>query len=480
MRRAAAVVALGIFATFFGVLTAAKPLPALAVAGAGLMVLVGVLTMQAVRSRRPLVQHPDAPSVVPFLLFCYVFPLFLMSRAYSLIGHDPIYLPDVLAVTAAGFALFRAKWRHLGLYALVAGAIGVLMLHAVYVGHEARYPFATKGLVLVVYPLIAVPIAGWVSQRADIERLLSVLPRFIFPLIPVGMVLVHGHHLVPLAYGLEYGCAGSFVVSRGIPGRKLLAVSFIVGAGLLISFSAERGVEITILLSVAAAWIAGLRLYRLSRRSILALCCGALVALFAAAIVDGIIVVPANIPVLSHVAVRASGQQSSASGDVKVRFLIWDYALSTAWNDNPLLGVGAYHPINVVYGTFNVSKKDSVGTHDSYIGYTFYAGYPEGALVVLVFCWGLVRLWRVRRRSPYAPAVFGSLVAVIVTATTNVAFEVTYVGGPSWLILGLAFGLSAKLLDQPDPDPYLAASSELDGQDRDLATHGPATDGPGS
>ena len=466
--------ALGVFATFGGILTASKPLPALAVAGAGLVILVGVLTMQNIRARRLPSRQPDVPSVVPFLLFCYVFPLFLLSRAYSLVGHNPIYVPDVLAVMAAGFALFRAKWRHLGLFALVAGLIGLLMLHAVYIGHAAHYPSATKGLVLVVYPLIAVPIAGWVSARADIERLLSMLPRFIFPLIPIGMVLVHRHHLVPLAYGLEYGCAGSFAISRGIPGRKLLAVSFLVGAGLLISFSAERGVEITILLSVTAAWIAGLRVHRMSRRSVVALCGAALVALFAVSVIDGIVVVPSNIPILSHVAERAaSGQQSKASGDIKVRFLIWDYALSTTWNDNPLLGVGAYHPINVVYGSFNVGKKDSVGTHDSYIGYTFYAGYPEGALVVFVFCWGLVRLWRVRRRSPYAPAVFGSLVAVIVTATTNVAFEVTYVGGPSWLILGLAFGLSAKLMDQPDPDRSLPAMSDLDADEGELmaSTH---------
>jgi hypothetical protein len=100
--------------------------------------------------------------------------------------------------------------------------------------------------------------------------------------------------------------------------------------------------------------------------------------------------------------------------------------------------------------------------HDSFVGYTFYAGYPEGLLVVFVWFWGVVRLWRVRRRSPYAPAVLGCVVAAILTAATNVSFEVTYMGGPSWLILGLAFGLSAKLMDETSPPSSLTSSSDLD------------------
>jgi hypothetical protein len=440
----------GILAALAGILTAWKPLPAVAVAGGGLVILLAALTMQALRSRRSS-ESLHVRSIVPFLLLCYVLPMFMLSRIYSLVGFKPLYLPDVLAILAAGIALFRAQWRHLGVYALVSGLIAVLMLHATYVGHEHGYPSALKGLVMVIYPLIAVPIAGWLAQRADLERLLSVLPRFVFVLIPIGMVIAHDHRIVPEAYGLEYACAGSFAVVPGILGRKLLALSFLVGTVLLISYSAKRGVEITIGLSVAAAWFAARRPRAASRATGIVLAAGALVVVLAFSVVEGIIVVPPNIPLLSHIAKRASDQQKAAAGDVVVRRLIWSYALSTTWNEDPLLGVGAYHPIEVERGSFNAAANDATGVHDSYIGYTFYAGYPEGLLVIFVFVWGVVRLWRVRRRSPYAPAVLGCLLGAVLTATTNVALELTYIGGPSWLILGLAFGLSAELMDRPDP-----------------------------
>jgi hypothetical protein len=457
-----------------GILTASKPLSALALAGLGLAILVGILTANAV-SARVAPERQNAPSVVPFLLLCYALPMFVFNRLFALVGHSPYFLPDFLAVAAGGIGLFRARWRHLGLFAIVAGLIGVLMLHATYVGHHHGYPSATKGLVMVVYPVIAIPIAGWVAGRADIERLLAVLPRFVFPLVPIGMILAHHHHLVPSAYGLAYGCAGAFLIVPGIPNRKVLLVSYLIGAGLLISYSAERGVELTLLFSVATAWLATKRLRRLSMKTMMALAATGLVAIFAFSMFEGIIVIPSNVPFLSHIQERVSDKQRKASGDVTLRKLIWTYALATTWNEDPLLGVGAYHPISVSFGTADVTANDAVGTHNSFVGYTFYAGYPEGALVILVYAWGVLRLWRVRRRSIYAPAVLGSLVGVIVTAATNVAFELTYIGGPSWLILGLAFGLSAKLLDQPDPSPWSVSSSELDDGHRELVAHGQTT-----
>lgn len=461
-----------------GTVTAWKPIYGVGVAGAGFVILLAVLTNRTVRVYRPPPQSTTnaVRSVVPFLLLCYVLPMFTFSRQYSLVGHDPIYLPDVLAVVIASVAVFRARWRYLGLYALVCGLIALLMLHAVYVGHERHYPTAIKGFVLVLYPLVSVPVAGWVSQRADIMKLLSALPRYILPLIPVGMVIlkVFGHRPVPGAYGLYYACAGAFVVVRGIPGRKLLAASLILGVALLISFTAKRGVEITLLLSIPVAWIASKRAHELSKLTIVALASGALVALFALTIVDQIIVLPPGIPLLSHIADRASSATTAATNNVTIRKEFWAYALSTTWNEDPLLGVGAYHPIDVDFHNNNIAAKNATGVHDSFIGYTFYAGYPEGVLVVFVYLWGIIRLWRVRRRSLYACAVLGCLVGAIVTALTNVAFELTYIGGPSWLILGLAFGLSAKLMDELDPDDPRSAKSvpDTDALEPALATHG--------
>ncbi|MGA2211002.1 MAG: hypothetical protein ABSH30_15355 [Acidimicrobiales bacterium] len=433
------------------------PKPAIEGAGAIFALLVTALVVRDYYLRRKPRIRTDPPSVLPALLFCYAMPLFLLSRAYAVIGANPLYLPDVLAMICAGIALSRARWRHLEVFAVTCALIAVLMAHAVLVGREHHYPDAIKGLVLVVYPVLCVPIAAWASQRNDLERLLSYFPRVILPLIPLGLIITHGHHLIPSAYGLELGIAGAFAVVPRMPNRKLLAVTFLVGSLLLIAFSAKRGVTLTLLLSVAAAWIATRRLHNLSKRVMVALAAGVLIALMGTAVVAGIITVPTSVPILGRLAERASSNTTSASNNVTLRELMWNYALTTTLNNDPLLGVGAYHPIQVTLGNNNIAKHLSSGVHNSFIGYTFYAGYPEGLLVSGVFAWGLLRLWKVRRRSIYAPAMFGAIVSVIATALTNVSFEVTYMGGPSWLALGVAFGLSAKLMDVPDPELPVAA-----------------------
>jgi len=62
--------------------------------------------------------------------------------------------------------------------------------------------------------------------------------------------------------------------------------------------------------------------------------------------------------------------------------------------------------------------------------------YPAALLVTFAFLLGLTRTWILRRRSTYAPGLFGALATVVTTAMTNVAFETTYIGGPSWIVLG--------------------------------------------
>jgi O-antigen ligase len=461
-----------VVAVFAGAATAAAPLPAVGVAGGLLGLLIVLLIVRGVLERRTAHPRTDPPSILPTLLLCYLLPLFLLSRTYSLIGKNPIYLPDVLAMICAGIALGRARWRHLEIFAISCALIAVLMAHAVLVGREHHYSDAVKGLVLVLYPALAVPIAGWASQRIDLERLMSVLPRLVLPLIPIGLVVLD-HHLVPSAFGLELGIAGAFAAVRGMPNRKILTLSFLAGGVILVAFSAKRGVTLTIFCSVVAAWIASTRLSRLSKRTIIGLALAILVSVFAAAVIDQIIVVPPSIPIVGRLAERASGGTKAASNNVTLRKLMWGYALTTTWDDDPLLGVGAYHPIEVTIGTNNIAKHLSSGVHNSFVGYTFYAGYPEGFLVVGVFAWGFLRLWRVRKRSIYAPAMFGALVAVVLTAATNVSFEVTYMGGPSWLALGLAYGLSAKLMDVPDPGS--SADEMEDDGDAELAL---SADGP--
>jgi hypothetical protein len=452
-----------VLAILIGAATARDPVPALAVAGALLVLLFVGLIARTVIERRSPTPRTDPPSFVPLLLFCYLLPMFMLSRTYSLVGANPIYVPDVLCIVIAGLALGRARWRHLGWFSVACAVIALLMAQAVYVGREHHYPDAIKGLVLVLYPMVAVPVAGWLSQRIDLERLLSLLPRVILPAITVGLIITSGRHQIPSAYGLELGMAGAFAVVSGMPGRKLLALSFVVGSVTLLALSAKRGVALTLFLSCAAAWVASRRLHLLSRKTMIALCAGLLAATLGVCVVAGIVAVPTSWPVLGRLAERASGQQASAASNVTLRELMWSYALTTTLNNDPLLGVGAYHPIEVELRNNNVANNLASGVHNSFIGYTFYAGFPEGFLVVGVFGFGVIRLWRVRRRSIYAPAVLGAVVSAIVTALTNVSFEVTYMGGPSWLVLGLAFGLSAKLMDMPDRDESIASlDTDLD------------------
>ncbi|MGC9963752.1 MAG: hypothetical protein ABSE47_17940, partial [Acidimicrobiales bacterium] len=304
VRRPASFLLFAIAAVFAGAATAAAPVPAVGVAGGLLGLLVVSLIVRGVSARRLPKVRTDPPSVLPSLLLLYVLPLFMLSRTYALVGKNPIYLPDLLATICAAIALGRAKWRHLEVFAVVGVLIGVLMMHGVLVGREHHYPDAIKGLVLALYPILAVPIAGWASQRIDLERLLSVLPRLVLPTIPLGLLVLHGHHLIPSAFGLELGIAGAFAAVSGMPSRKLLAVSFVLGTVLLIAFSAKRGVTLTVLCSVAAAWVASKRLSQLSRMTMVGIAIGLLAAVFAAAVVDQVIVVPSSVPIIGRLAER--------------------------------------------------------------------------------------------------------------------------------------------------------------------------------
>ncbi|MBV8989547.1 MAG: O-antigen ligase family protein, partial [Solirubrobacterales bacterium] len=176
----------------------------------------------------------------------------------------------------------------------------------------------------------------------------------------------------------------------------------------------------------------------------LALFAGLTVVLVVALAVSFGAINPTRVPVAGRVVVRATDTTGSAANNVGLRRAMWAYALRTTYSENPLLGVGAYHPIEVTYFENDLSQDVASGVHNSFVGYAFYAGFPAGLLVVALFAIGLWRSWRLRGVSDYAPALFGALVAVVCTALTNVALETTYIGGPSWLVLAAAIGLAAS------------------------------------
>ena len=429
-----------------GAATAWKPLPALLLTlflTLGLVLVIVLLKGGRTRSKATGLQS----RFIPVLLFLYLFPLMSLGKVYASIGVNPIYLPDILLSIAAVFAAFQARWRHIAIFTLCCVAVSVLSLHAVVVGSENHYAGATKGLVLALYPLLAGPLAGWLSSRSDLDQLLASFSKYVLPWIPLGLVLTYGSALVPSSYGLYLGCAGAFAAVAGVPRRRLIGISFAFGGVLLIVLSAKRGVALTMMGAFGVAWIAQRRVRSFGAKEVIKLVIVALVGVLSVSAFLGFIRL-GNVPGLGTFISRASGQSLSASNNVAVREQIWAYALSTSLHEDALFGVGAYHPILVDFDGNNFADQPLVGVHDSFIGYTFYAGYPAGILVASLFLGGVIRLWRVRHRNLYVPALLGCLVAAIITALTNVALEVTYIGGLSWLILAAAFGVSARCLDE--------------------------------
>jgi O-antigen ligase len=414
--------------------------------GIGIVVALAAATL-VLCSPRARARAAQRDTLILVALASYLCPLFMLGRVFALVGHNPVYAPDVLLLGAAALMLplSRGALRKLAPLPLFCVLVALLALHAVYVGVHHGYPTALKGIVLAFYPLVAVVIAAWFGSTGQAERLLSFLPRYVLPLVPLGlaMVVVTGGSEIPASYGLYLGIAAAFAASPRVPRRRLLALTTVLGAGLLVAISAKRGAAITVLLAPAAAWLAASR-YRSRLRSVLTVCSGLAAVTLVALVVSLGVISLTHLPVAGAVVARATGQSVSATDNVGLREAMWSYALHTTYSQNPLLGVGAYHPIEVTYAGNDISLAVASGVHNSFVGYAFYAGLPAGLLVAMTFLIALWRTWRIRWLSDYAPAMFGSLVAVVLTALTNVAFETTYIGGPSWVILACAAGLAAS------------------------------------
>jgi hypothetical protein len=383
-------------------------------------------------------------------LVAYLVPLLALGKIYATVGSSPIYLPDVLIVVAALFMLPLVRLRLTSPFPSVCLLIALLALHSVYVGYHNGYLDATKGAVLALYPLIALVVAGWLANQRNAEQLLSGLPKYVLPLAPVGLAILFaaGASVTAAAAGLYLGAAGAFAIVPGMPRRRWLGAGFVIGTVLLVGFNAKRGPALAIVLAVFVAWVASGQ-FRSARSSITLPALGAVVIAMVLAASLGILA-PSKIPVAGPLISRTIATNSvsannsidaAAANNVGIRRAIWSYALH-ATNADPLFGLGAYHPIEVDYLGNNLVHQPGIGTHNSFVGYAFYAGYPAAALVALVFIIGLIRMWRLRRASIYAAALLGSIVAVIMTALTNVALETTYIGGPSWLVLAAAIGLA--------------------------------------
>jgi hypothetical protein len=414
-------------------------------AAIGAVVVVSALAVVLLWPRAE--QTTSRGRLVSVLLILYLVPLLTLGRAFAVLGRNPVYAPDVLIILAALLMLPKVRLRDLAPFPLLCGLIGLLALHAVYVGTHNGYPAATKGFILVVYPILTIVVAGWLTSLPDLSRPLSLLPRYVLPVIPIGLALAIAAHaiVVPASYGLYLAVGAAFAATPGTPRRRLVALSVVVGFGLLTAHSAERGPALTISLAALGAWLAGSRLRSISGTGLTVIAVLSVLVVAAFAVSVGV-VSPTRVPVVGHLVARATASgDTAAANNVGIRKAMWAYALHTTYTQDPLLGVGAFHPVNLTYFGNNLALDPGTGVHNSFVGYTFYAGIPAGLLLILVFALALWRMWRIREAHPLAPVLFGALVGVVVTALTNVALETTYIGGPSWLILAAAIALSSRI-----------------------------------
>jgi O-antigen ligase len=192
---------------------------------------------------------------------------------------------------------------------------------------------------------------------------------------------------------------------------------------------------------------------------------------------------PSDLPVVGGLVNRMQASEndadSEAANNVELRYVMWRTALDVARSE-PLLGAGAGRPIEVVFQGAELDKAAS-GPHNSFVGYIYYLGWLAGTAFALLIVATLWRTWRARSH-PVASAWFGATVGVCCIAFTNVAFETTYIGLPSWLVVACAFALvgvprtavpagdtgSAPLTRQSSPDIALAPA--LSGTGPSVAT----------
>ncbi|MET8953635.1 O-antigen ligase family protein [Streptomyces sp. NPDC004129] len=372
-------------------------------------------------------------------------PLFLLCRTYATVGVAPFYALDVLAA----FALLATlhQWgprvfseKRLRWFRAAAVGLAVMTCQAVYRGMASGYPEALKGLILGFYPVLGWCAATWFLTRPAHE---AVRWRWVLYVPTAGLVLAWALH-VPLpaaAWGLYLAIVGAFGAQLRLRGSSRLLLWTLVGAALMTAVASKRGPLLAVLAAMAATTLAGRAYHRRAIRlpvlSWAVATVGVLGVLGFALSGQGV----SDMPVVGGLADRVSRSHdtsSEAGANVELRLEMWKEALRELRED-PLLGAGAGHPIEVV-GHGRHLNAPRAGPHNSFVGYLYYLGWPAGIAVVLLVAATLRRTWRARHH-PAAASWFGATVGVAVTAFTNVAFETTYIGLPSWLVLACAYAL---------------------------------------
>ncbi|MEV7982993.1 O-antigen ligase family protein [Streptomyces sp. NPDC086519] len=422
-------------------------------------------------------------------------PLFLLSKGYATVGFSPVYLMDILAFSALlvtvhmwGPRMFsepRLRW-----FRAVAMGLAVAAAQAVYRGIQAGYPDPLKGGILGLYPLV-----GWFAATWFLTRPLEEALRWRWALyVPTfGVLLAWAVHtpLIAAASGLYLAIAGAFGVQMRYRGSRSLLLWTLTGTALLTALTSKRGPLLAVVAAVAATTVAGApgrrRPVRWPVISWTVVTLG-VIGLLSFSLSGRNL---SDMPVVGGVTARLSSSadaHTEAGANVGLRLEMWREALHGAWQE-PFLGVGAGHPMELVQYSLAPSAAKS-GPHNSFIGYVYYLGWPAGLGLMLLVAAALCRTWRARRH-PVAACWFGATVGVCVTASTNVAFETTFIGLPSWLVLSCAYArvgvvrghggeIRAGTEDPEGPERVIAqrAAGPSGGTDRSAAgSTGPPTAG---
>ncbi|MHB9863792.1 O-antigen ligase family protein [Streptomyces sp. YIM S03343] len=373
-------------------------------------------------------------------------PLLLFDRDFARVGLDPVYLLDLLVVLAllagspawAPRVLSESRLRG---YRACAVLLALAATQAVVRGVWQGYPGALKGSVLGLYPLFAWGAATWALGRPAEE-----FPRrrwlLYLPAAGTFAAAALGRPIMPAAAGLYLAIAGAFgMIMRGRGDNRLLLWT-LAGAACLTAVADKRGPLLAVGAAIAAAWLAGQACHR-GRAQVPVLTLGFVVVGLVAVL--GMSVAhrqPSDLPVVGGLMSRLEAGEhdtgSEAANNVQLRYVMWREALEVARSE-PLTGGGAGRPIEVVFQGAQLDKA-AAGPHNSFVGYFYYLGWPAGTAFALLIVATLWRTWRARSH-PVASAWFGATVGVCCIAFTNVAFETTYIGLPSWLVVACAFAL---------------------------------------
>ncbi len=424
----------------FAWLASAQPL--IALGGAAALVVVGLVA-----------SRPGSVSAV--LMGAYLIPLFALGRVYAYTGVDPIYVPEVLLLSA--LALSLPDWWNSYLVAVPrwyrwgSATLAIFGLSATWNGLTHGYPGALKGLVFVIYPLASGPCAAWIRVHdASWERIV-ISATMAAPIGLLVLTLIDSAEVIPAAYGFYLGGLIAFAATRS-PGtrRWVLVTAAFIGPMLLLG-TGRRGPILALIVTLLVAQIALRRMAGRSVRPLVIACAmGAGIILFAVGVAG---VAPSHLPVVGMEVQRASSSFGApgpeAEANVSFRLDLWQYSMTTALHHGFWFGTGFGRPFDFRFRSVDYRTVDTGGPHNSFIGVFYYLGVPAGlgfiAIVVGAF-WSAAKNRSSDRRGAVQVAW---LAAAVVTMFTNVALEGPYIGGPIWILIGWC--VLARRAEVPEP-----------------------------